>query len=304
MLTMPRQLKSLFAAATLTAACAVAAAQTAGQPGPPNQNAVQQQQAAPIEHAYPNNTYALPNNSYAGPEAQSARARAMPPLQVVTLQPGQEVSPRGEATAEPAQGVFLRLGAHSVLREVSSDAARLELNLQRGVANITVHDPAKDQLILVDLPGGQTQILKNGLYTFNAGTGTARVLHGEALAFPGGDKTSNEQPVKVKELHAVAFSGPDTRAQEFGFDQARADVLPGTIRPPQDEWGGGAYGYGAYGDGFYGYPAPYWAYDSPLGWDYPYPAYGWGPWGGVGLGFTYFGGWGGGFHGGGFHGRR
>jgi hypothetical protein len=195
-----------------------------------------------------------------------------------------------------------------VVREVSSDAGKLELSVDRGVANINVHDPAKDVLILVDLPGGQTQLLKNGLYTFNAQTNTARVLKGEALAFPGPAKNaSGEKPLKVKENHDIAFNGTDVKPHDFAPYEARADLLATPGAPAGGGYGAGygyPYGYGPYGDGFYGDgPYPYWAYGYP-GWGYPY-GYGY-PFG-VGLGFAYYGGGGfhgGGFHGGGFHGRR
>ena len=52
-MTMARQIRLILAVATLSAAGAVCAAQTAGQPGQANSNS-EQQQAAPIERAYPN----------------------------------------------------------------------------------------------------------------------------------------------------------------------------------------------------------------------------------------------------------
>ena len=165
----------MLAGATLSAASAVCAAQTADQPGQATPNSVEQQQAAPIERAYPNHAYAR------GPIPQPMEPAEAPPL---TMAPGQTISPKTEANARPIEGVLLRVGAESSVKEVSSDASKLELSVERGLVNVNVHDPDKDILILVDLPGGQTQVLKNGLYTFNAETNTARVLKGEALAFP------------------------------------------------------------------------------------------------------------------------
>jgi hypothetical protein len=182
----------------------------------------------------------------------------------------------------------VRVGAQSSVKEVSSDAQKLELSVEHGVANINVNDPVKDTLILVDLPGGQTQLLKNGLYTFNAETNTARVLRGEALAFPAG-AAANAKPVKVKEYNKIVFSGTNLRAQEFVPYEVSVDLLPGpAVEPGQGEPGGF---YGPYGYGFY----PYYAYGYPWGWGYPY-GYGFYP---FGVGFGYYGG----FHGGyGFHG--
>jgi len=252
-----------------------------------------QVEAAPVEHAY-----AAKNNYQAGER----------PLTQVTIAPNEEVAPGGgEAQTNPAPGVILRVGMQSAVREVSSDAEKLELRVERGVANVNVHDPAKGKLILVDLPGGQTQLLKNGLYTFNAETNTARVLKGEALAFREG--APDAKPLKVKEYHKFVFNGTDAKTHEFVPYEASVDLLPGPEGPrAAPGYGYGAYAYGPYGDGFYG--APYWAYGYP---GYPFYPYGYGfyPYG-VGLGFTYYGGFhgyyggyhgGGGFHGGGHRGR-
>ncbi len=302
---MVRQLKAMLTAAALTAAAAVGAAQT-----PQDQaNQTTNQQAAPIERAYPNQN--APQYRSGQMPQPVGPAWASP----VTIAPGQAVSPTsGEATATPIQGVLLRVAPKSSVREVSSDPQKLELSVDRGIANINVHDPAKDVLILIDLPGGQTQLLKNGLYTFDAETNTARVLKGEALAFPGSDKNADEKPLKVKENNKIVFNGTNVKPHEFAPYDARMDLL---AAPPDSRQGGSGYygyhGYAPYGDGFYG-GYPYWAYDYPWAWGYPYYGGGWYPYG-VGFGFGYGGGWGGGwggyhgfhgggFHGGGFHGRR
>ena len=285
---MPRQQSMWLAMAMLSGAVALAAAQApelqspdpAGPPADSSQQAQSetQSQPAPIER------------SWSGPVVPQA-----PP-------------PSAVANAQVIPGLLLHVGNISNVTEIAKSAERVELRVNRGIANLTVHDPAKDILILVDLPGGQTQLLKNGLYTFNAETNTVRVLKGEAQAFPG-DVASNkdEKPVKIREDHKLVFGGERVRAEEFMPQEARADLVLG---------GGGAralarsegygYGYGPYGDGFYGYP-PY-----PYAYPYPYYAYaypwGWAPYGyypfGVGLGFGYYGGFRGGFHGGGFRGRR
>jgi hypothetical protein len=213
-----------------------------------------------------------------------------PPL---TMAPGQTIASKTLATARPIEGVLLRVGADSSVKEVSSDASKLELSVEHGLVNVNVHDPDKDILILVDLPGGQTQVLKNGLYTFNAETKTARVLKGEALAFPA---TALDKPIKVKEYNKVVFGRTDVRPKEFYPEEVRVDLLRGPrIGPPGDGAPGDLYGYGPYGDGFYGYaPYPYYGYAYPYaytwGWGYPY--YAWGYPFGVGFGFSYFGGWG------------
>ena len=268
---MAKKTRLILAGATLSAIGAVSAAQTAGQQGPANLNP--EQQAAPVERSYPN------QNRYAGtPNA---------------------ASPANQTTV-PIQGVMLRVTPQTSVQQVSesSDTQKFELRVDRGVVNVNIHDPGKDKLILVDLPGGQTQLLKNGLYTFNADTNTVRVLKGEALAFPEG-AAPDAKPLKVKEYNKVVFNGTAVKPHEFVPYEASVDLLQGP------RGAGEVYGYGPYGDGFYGYaPYPYYGYAYP--WGYPY--YGWGypyPYG-VGLGFGYVGGFhggfSGGFHGGGFAG--
>lgn len=279
---MPRRMYEFLAAATLSGAVAIAAAQSPDQGVPngarqvPDQSFTQEQMPAPVERAW-----AGPADQQ-GQGAHSAQAHEVVP------------------------GVLLLVGKNSDVTEVAKTAERVELRVEQGLANVNVHDPAKNTLILVDLPGGQTQVLKNGLYTFNADTNTVRVLKGEALAFAG-TEAANAKPIKVKEEHKVVFGGERVRSQDFYPVEAQADVIPGSggrAVLARNAYGAyGPYGYGPYGDGFYGYP--YYAYGYPWGWGwgdpyafYPYPM-------GFSLGFGYVGGFhGGGYHGGGFHGRR
>jgi hypothetical protein len=202
------------------------------------------------------------------------------------------------ATAQPSQGIFLRVGPNSSVSATTLTADTTELRIDRGLVNISVHHPDHAPAILVDLPGGQTSLLKDGLYTFNAATNTVRVLKGEAIAYP-----ANQKRIKVKEDHAVAFTGSAVKSAEFDPVQARADIIPFNPRPEGGAryyggYGYPGYGYGPYGDGFYAYD---YGYPYAYGYGYPYGYYGY-PFG-VGLGFGYYGGFGG-FRGGygGFHG--
>jgi hypothetical protein len=297
-------MKLLAAAALFAAGAPLCIAQNIAPPDPASKPAepnYTQSQPAPIERAYPNRSY--PD------QYQRPYDRHMPGP--VTLSPGGVISAtRRPLTANPIPGVILRVAPGGSVKEVASSPQRLELRIESGVANLNVHDPQKDVVILVDLPGGQTQTLKNGLYTFNAATNTARVLKGEALAFPA--TAPNTKPLKVKEYNKIEF-GKDTRPHEFVPQQALADLIPAPPRGPEQNSGGSGYGSGyGYGPG-YGY-APYgdgypYGYYPYYGFAEPYP---WGPWGypygfyPYGIGFGFYGGWGyrGGFHGGGFHGRR
>jgi hypothetical protein len=277
-------------------------AQSATPHDPANSGEYLQSQPAPIQRA------ATPDASgFNGYRSLPAQPPAAPAETTSALTAGQSLTTTSNiASAQPAPGVWVRLGQNGSVRAVAVGDKTVELRVERGIANVTVHHPADDSQILVDLPGGQTSLLKDGLYTFNAGTNTVRVLRGEADAYPG--NTPGDKPIKVKEDHAVVFSGPQGGQQikSVGFEpyEARTDLIP------SPGYGGGygyrgepgyapyrPYGYGPYGDGFYGYPYGGWGY--PYAWGYPY--YGWGYPFGWGFGFGYYGGFGG-F--GGFRGRR
>ena len=201
---------------------------------------------------------------------------------------------------QPAPGIWLRTAPGASVQTLSATADKVELSVTKGLANVTVHQPAENSEVLVDLPGGQTAILKDGLYTFNADTNMVRVVRGEADAFPG--SAANSKAISLKVDHALAFGGSN-RPVEFQPFQARADLLAPAGNPEPGTGYGYARGYqnygyyGPYGDGFYpgsyyawGYPYGYWG--EPWGWGYP----------GFGLGFGFYGGgfYGGGFRGGGF----
>jgi hypothetical protein len=260
----------LLALTTLSVPAVTSVAQNAYVSGA--NGAEYSQPAAPIERAAPQNQNAP--QSYSQPRAQ------MPNI----------------ATLRPVNGVVVRADHPDALHTLASDTTRIELKLDHGRANVSVHDPAPDMLVLVDLPGGQTQLLKNGFYTFNAETNTVRVLSGEADAFVA----NSNKPIKVKEDNQLVFAADRTHESYSDPYYARQDVLPGNAYAAQSEPGYAApppsygYAYGPYGDGF----APYyggWGYPYGYGWGYPY--YGWGyP---IGIGFGW--GWGGGFYRGGFY---
>ena len=260
---MPRSLTLVLALATLTVGANAYATDPAG-PGTSSDN-IQTQQAAPIERAYPDQN-----------ANQNGAANTNPAPKITT--------------SHPIAGVALRVEGDTAVQTVSADAKGTELRITHGVANVSVHHPqSKNARILVDLPGGQTALLKDGLYTFNADTNTIRVLKGEADAYPG----AVENGVKVKEDHQFIFAAAASRVTESSRDELMADYLPGNAANGDGPAARPGYGYGPYGDGFYGYP--YYAY-GPYGYPYGYYPYG------FGLGFGY-GGFGG-FRGGGFRGGR
>jgi hypothetical protein len=225
---------------------------------------------------------------------------------------GQEVMQRPAPIVEtqPVAGVWLRSRSTSVVRTISATPQGTEIRVEKGVLNVTVHQPAQHTEILVDLPGGQTSLVKDGLYTFNADTNTVRVLRGEAAAFPGPSvplgvtpvaadaKTGHDshdfhdKGIKVKEDHQVSFVaavGAGIKSVEAYPYELGTDLLPASGDGRQyANYSGedGPYGYSYYAGGYpYGfYPGYYPGYYSGYGFGYPY---------GYGIGIGYYGGFGG-----------
>jgi len=228
--------------------------------------------AAQDNQQQPNETSDTPQSNspqYPAPHNQMRRAPHLP----TTI------------TSQPAQGIFVRADHGTGVETVSTSKDTVELRITHGKANVTVHQPAQGTAILVDLPGGQISLLKDGLYTFNAEANRVSVLVGEARAFPSSDK--DDKGIKVKEDHQLVFAGNDPHSTDVGPYQARVDLLPSGNHGEPYRAGYPAAGYAPY-YGFYGEPYgyPYYA------WDYGYPYYGWGVPLGIGFGFGYYGGWG------------
>jgi hypothetical protein len=207
-------------------------------------------------------------------------------------------APAAVKESSPAHGIILRSAPNASVQTVSSSKDTVELRVEHGKANVSVRNPQQNLQILVDLPGGQTALIKDGLYTFNADTNTVSVLIGEARAFPGVGSKSDAKGIKVKEDHQLVFAGSSIHSVDVGPYQARVDLLPGSqgsgnhgdgFRPAYPAYGYGPV-YGPYGDGFYGYGYPYYAYGYPYGYGYPFGI-------GIGFGYGFYGGWGGGFRG-------
>jgi len=248
-----------------------------------------------------------------------APAPTQPPAPIVHQYPryqGQSAAAPSVATTSPSPGIWVRSAPGADVKTVANTSDSIELRVNAGLANVSLRHPKENEQILVDLPGGQVALVKDGTYTFNAASNTFRVLEGEAAAYAGTD--ANAKPLTVKEGHAVVFGAGNVRSTEFAPYQAQADILPagpeGGREPgygpgygrepgygPGPGYGRGYYGpgygpayaygpaYGPYGDGYYG-GYPYYAYGYPYGpWGYPY---------GFGLGIGFYGGGYGGFRGG------
>jgi hypothetical protein len=143
-----------------------------------------------------------------------------------TLQAGQTLATaNGKAEILLTPGIFLRLGDDSTLQMVSTDLTHTEIKLDQGHANVEVDQIYPQNTILIDLKNGQTQLLKNGLYAFDAGNSTVRVFDGKAAVFAGANLQVNVKPIDVKGGHQLVLNGEPLKSQGFNKDQASADPL-------------------------------------------------------------------------------
>jgi hypothetical protein len=275
-----------------------------------------------------------------GQPANSARPGTLNYVEGQASIDGHQVSPRSVGTAElePGQylatangkaeilltpGVFLRLDNNSTVKMVSPDLTHTEVLVDRGRASVEADQLYPQNRILIDQKGGQTQLLKNGFYEFNADKDTVRTFDGKAAFYRGNNLQSDVKPIDVKGGRQLALNGEpekpkgfDKKASESGDDlykwsDLRSDYLGEANVDLAAE-------YASYGPGFGGfYPGWYWdsdlyAYDwlpgggpfwSPFGFGFysPYYLYG----GGFVYGRGFFGRGYGGFRGGyGFSGVR
>jgi hypothetical protein len=200
----------------------------------------------------------------------------------VELDPGQVLSTgQGHAELLLTPGIYLRLDDNSSVRMVSPDLTETQVALDEGRATVEVDDIHPQNNVQVIDDGVPVQLLKNGLYEFNAGNATARVFDGKAVAHEGG------KLVDIKGGHqlALAENSPE-KPQHFAKDAAkdelynwsslRSEYLSGANSELSGYYASAGYAPGWYWDPwFFGYTfvGPYPFY-SPFGWGF-YP-FGWG----------------------------
>jgi hypothetical protein len=222
----------------------------------------------------------------------SIEGRPVTPSSVGTaeLQTGQYLSTAtGKAELLLTPGVFLRLGNDSTVQMVSPNLTKTEVRVERGHVDVEADQLYKQNVILIDMEKGQTHLLQNGLYTFDADSSTVRVFDGKAAIYPGADLIANVKPIDVKGGHQIALTGEPVKPQSFNKDQAQDDLYrwsslrseylgEANVNLAEDYagysgfnpgwyWAGGPYGYTWLpGDGLfwnpfgYGFYSPYYLY--------------------------------------------
>ena len=135
----------------------------------------------------------------------------------VDLQAGQTLTTQsGKAEVLLTPGVFFRLGDNSAATLVSPSLTNTEMALAQGQAMVEVDNIHKDNLLRVQQNGAITQLLKTGIYGFDADNGAVRVFKGEALVQDG------DRSVKVKSGHEldVVNANPNGKLKTTKFDKS------------------------------------------------------------------------------------
>ncbi|MEI9980238.1 MAG: FecR domain-containing protein [Edaphobacter sp.] len=143
-----------------------------------------------------------------------------------TLQAGQVLATaNGKTEVLLTPGIFVRLGDNSTVQMVSPDLTHTEIRLDRGRANVEVDQIYPQNTILIDLKNGQTQLLKAGLYSFDADNSIVRVFDGQAAVYPGADLLAKVKPIDVKGGRQLTLNAELLKPQRFNKDVAETDSL-------------------------------------------------------------------------------
>ena len=217
------------------------------------------------------------------------------------LEAGQSLSTdQGRAEILLTPGIFLRVDDRSSLQMVSPGLADTITTLQKGRAMVEVADIRRENNVRIGEDGSSTQLLKAGLYDFDADRGMIRVFDGKALVQTGG------RNVELKSGHELLLNaGGNLKPRKFDkkeqmddfyrWSSLRASYLAeANVDQARRYAGGAAWAPGWYGLGWYWDP---WfsAYTfipgdgifyDPFGWGFYSPWYAFGaPYVGFGYGF-------------------
>jgi hypothetical protein len=127
------------------------------------------------------------------------------------LEPGQSITTRhGKTEILLTPGVFLRLGERSSAEMISPSLTNTKVALQQGEALMEVDEIHPQNNIRVAQEGATAQLLKTGLYDFDATHRMIRVIDGQAVV------RENDRDVTVKGGHELALdTGGKRKAEKF-----------------------------------------------------------------------------------------
>lgn len=117
------------------------------------------------------------------------------------LAAGQSLSTEnGRAEILLTPGIFLRVGDHSSVQMISPGLADTIVTLEKGRAMVEVAEIRPENNVRLGENGSSTQLLKAGLYDFDADRGLIRVFDGKAEVQTAGHHT------EVKSGHQLALN--------------------------------------------------------------------------------------------------
>jgi hypothetical protein len=249
-------------------------------------------------------------NYIEGQAAIGAQALTDKSIGSAALAAGQSlITDNGRAEILLAPGIFLRVDHHSSVRMVSPGLADTIMTLGKGRAMVEVAEIRPENNIRIGLSNSSTQLVKAGLYDFDADRGLIRVFDGKAEVQLAG------QHIEVKSGHQVALNvtgklkeqrfGKKTHMDDFyRWASLRASYLAeANVDAARTYAGGAGYSPGLWsGDGWYwdpGFDAYTFIPDDgifydPFGWGFyspwfafgaPYFGYGYGGYGYGGYGY-------------------
>jgi len=211
------------------------------------------------------------------------------------LQAGQPLATQsGRVEILLTPGVLLRLDHNSAVLMNSPDIPDTDLTVQGGRAMVEVDQILPAEHIVIHEGPASVQLMKSGLYDFDAASGWIRVFDGRVeVALAGKTFTverGHEFDLNAGKLKAHGF---DKKTAEDNFyrwgslrssylAEANADAARGFA---QGNYGPGNAGYGYAGSGYgnagYGYSSYYGGYDPGWFWDPYFSAYTWLPFDGI-----------------------
>jgi len=128
----------------------------------------------------------------------------------VELAPGQSlVTAAGKAELLLTPGALFRLGDNSSATMISPNLTDTEVQLVHGDAIVEVTDMRRENNLRVIEDGKSTQLVKNGLYGFDADHDTVRVFDGQAVVLDG------NKEVEIKGGHEVNLNDEPLKTQKF-----------------------------------------------------------------------------------------
>ena len=206
----------------------------------------------------------------------------------VKLTAGQAlVTQDGRAEVLLTPGIFFRAGNHSEVQMISPDLANTILMIQKGRALVEVADIRPESNVRINENNASTQLLKPGLYDFDADRHVVRVFEGKAVIQGNGQRImvksgrelslNTTGPLKAQKFDKKAYQQDDfyrwaslrsSYLTEANVDTARRYAGGGGWSP--DVWAGPGWYWDPYFSAYTFIPGDGIFY-SPFGWGFYSP---------------------------------